>query len=155
MKPGARSLFVDSACAGRNSYRSNRLRHANQHGFSSPLLQYRDRKPSLAKTKRPSDLQVQTDLFCTPLFYSEEVHNAYRHWDLGSKTRLDKASIDGFRSLLSENHDKNPQQIRKSSEIVASSPGVCITGTEQCPGLNNTNCVLSYTSVGDPASNRS
>ena len=110
MKPGARSLSVDSACAGRNSCRSNHLRHANQHGFLSQPLQYRDKRTSLIGTKQQTDYQDQKALFDSPLFYSEEGHNAYRHWDLGSRTHLDKASTEGSLSPRSGNHGKSIPQ---------------------------------------------
>ena len=42
---------------------------------------------------------------------------------------------------------------RTNSQCTNSRNNVVQSG--KCLGLNNTNCVLSYTSVGDPASNRS
>ena len=125
MTPSVRSLSVDSACAGRSSYRSNRLRHANRRGFLSLLLQCRDKKPSLKETKQPSDFRNQKAHSLTALFYSKESHNVYKSWGLTEETRLYKASIDGPQSLLSRKCRTNSPRIKPIEEIVPSSSGIC------------------------------
>ena len=217
----ARSLFVDSACVGRSSYRSNRLRHANRRGFLSLLLQCRDKKPSLMRTKQPTDRRNQQAAFLTPLFYLKESQNVSQGLVSWNSADHEQALIDGSRSLLLEIHGKNfPQHLpsriagndvkacealafpypaessaigntqrhnggthmgphnlqadallrrldnsqtrcRKSPQLGRRTTTQCtnlkktVVQVGKCPGLNNTNCVLSYTSIGDPASNRS
>ena len=126
-------------------------RHANRREFLFLLLQCRDKKPSLSRTKRPTDLRNQQALFLTPLFYTKDSHYVDRGY-LEGDTPLDKASIEGSLSPLS---GASSQEIRLSEEILAEISGVCTTGTDQCPELNNTNCGVSYTSIGAPASSLS
>ena len=217
----ARSLFVDSACVGRSSYRSNRLRHANRRGFLSLLLQCRDKKPSFMGSKQQTDLRNQQAAFLTPLFYLKDSQNVSQRlvsWNLSDH---EQALIDGSQFPFLENHGTNfpqhsPSRIarnavrayeplafpypaessavgnrqrhsggthmghdilqadallrrlddsqtrcRKSPQLGRRTTTQCtnlkntVVQVGKCPGLNNTNCVLSYTSVGDPASNRS
>ena len=111
---GARSLSVDSACVGRNSCRSNRPRHANRHGFLPLLLQCRDKKPSVMRSKQRTDLRNQQAAFLTPLFYLKEsqiVIQSLREWNLSNH---EQALIDGSRSLLLENHGTNFPQCTPS-----------------------------------------
>ena len=57
--------------------------------------------------------------------------------------------------------DNSQTRCRKSPQLGRRTTTQCpnfknsVVQTGKCLGLNNTNCVLSYTSVGDPASNRS
>ena len=57
--------------------------------------------------------------------------------------------------------DNSQTRCRKSPQLGRRTTTQCtnfknsVVQTGKCPGLNNTNCVLSYTSIGDPASNRS
>ena len=57
--------------------------------------------------------------------------------------------------------DNSQTRCRKSPQFGRRTTTQCpnfknsVVQTGKCPGLNNTNCVLSYTSIGDPASNRS
>ena len=57
--------------------------------------------------------------------------------------------------------DNSQTRCRKSPQLGRRTTIQCpnfknsVVQTGKCPGLNNTNCVLSYTSIGDPASNRS
>ena len=221
MTPSVRSLSSDSACAGRSSCRSNRLRHTSRHGFLSLLLQCRDKKPSVMRTTRLTDRRNQQAGFLTPLFYLKESQNASQRlvsWNLSDH---EQALVDGFRSPLLETHGKNfpqhsPSRIarnavrayealafpypaessavgnrqrhnggthkehhnlqadallrrldnsqtrcRKSPQLGRRTTTQCtnlkntVVQVGKCPGLNNTNCVLSYTSIGSPASNRS
>ena len=104
------------------------------------------------RTKQQTDLRNQQALFLTPLFYIKVSHYAGRAFHLDGCTPLDKASIEGSLAPLS---GTSSQQIRLSGEILAKFSGVCTTGTEQCPELNNTNCGVSYTSIGASASSLS
>ena len=57
--------------------------------------------------------------------------------------------------------DNSQTRCRKSPQLGRRTTTQCtnlkntVVQVGKCPGLNNTNCVLSYTSIGDPASNRS
>ena len=108
MTPSVRSLSVDSACAGRNSCRSNRPRHANRHGFLSLLLQCRGKKSSLMETKQLPDDRGKQALLSSFLSYPKEIN--YICWNWRKKTRPGKASIEGSLSLLSGNHGRNTPQ---------------------------------------------
>ena len=75
-------------------------RYAKRHELLSLLLQCRDKKKPLPRTKRPTDLRNQQALFLTPLFYTKDSHYVDR-WCLEGDTPLDKASIEGSLSPLS------------------------------------------------------
>ena len=49
---------------------------------------------------------------------------------------------------------KSPQLGRRTTKHCTNLKNTVVQ-VGKCPGLNNTKCVLSYTSIGDPASNRS
>ena len=108
MTPNVRSLSVDSACAGRKSYRSNRLRHASRRGFLFLLLQCRGKKSSLKETKQLPDDRGQQALLGSFLSYPKEIN--YICWNWRKKTRPGKALIEGSLSLLSGNHGRNTPQ---------------------------------------------
>ena len=132
-------------------------RHTNHSGRLSLLLQFRAKQPSLIGTKQTTERQGQRVLLYLPLIYPKEVHNACEHWDL-ERTLPDKALIEGSQSPRSDNHGRNsPQHTPKKRRTRQSCTNFenAVVQVVQYPGLNNTNCVLSYTSVGDPASNRS
>ena len=130
-------------------------RYTNGRGFLPLVLQFRNKKPSLKEAKQPSDFRNQKAHSLIALFYSEESRNAYKNWGLMEETHLCKASIDGPQSLLSRKCRTNSPRIKRIDESLPNSCGMCTTATGQCPEFNNTKCVLSYTSIGDRASNRS
>ena len=87
-------------------------RNANRHGFLSLLLQCRDKKPSLMRTKQPTDRRNQQAAFLTPLFYLKESQNVSQGLVSWSSADHEQALIDGSRSLLLEIHGKNfPQHL--------------------------------------------
>ena len=146
MKPGARSLLSDNACAGQSSYRNSRLtRRANQHGFLSQLPPCIDKKSSFRKIRQLTDHQNQQSPVAVSLFYAKEVRNAGSNLDLQAEIPLDKASIGRSRFVLPKT---SSQHIGISEKILASSPTGCIEKTEQCPGLNITICLIDHTSIG-------
>ena len=135
-------------------YTATAYQRTNEYIFLPIISKYND-KISRTYTKQQADFRSQKAHSLTALFYSKEFHNVYKSWGLTEETRLYKASIDGPKSLLSRKCRTNSPRIKRIEESVPNSRGICTTATEQCPEFNNTKCVLSYTSIGDRASNRS
>ena len=133
-------------------------RHTNHSGRLSLLLQFRAKQPSLIGTKQTTERQGQRVLLYLPLIYPKEVHNACEHWDL-ERTLPDKALIEGSQSPRSDNHGRNsPQHTpkKRGTRQPCTNFENAVVQVVQCPGLNNTNCGLSYTSrTGPPFSSTS
>ena len=87
---------------------------------------------------------------------SSEVGNTQRHSE-GTHKEHHNLQADALLRRLDDSQTRyreSPQFGRRTnSQCTNSRNNVVQSG--KCLGLNNTNCVLSYTSVGDPASNRS
>ena len=123
-------------------------RNTNHSGRLSLLLQFRAKQPSLIGTKQTTERRDQKALLYLPLIYPREVHNACERWDL-ERTLPGKALIEGSQSLRSDNHGRNsPQHTPK--RWITHQPCTnfenAVVQVVQCPGLNNTNCCLLYTS---------
>ena len=95
--------------------------------------------------------QKASDLM--PLFFAQEAHKAVGPWDLGEEMLLGKASVGLSRSRLIENHSQHIKARRTCRQCTNLRKASVPEG--QCAELNNTNCGVSYTSIGAPASNRS
>ena len=133
-------------------------RHTNHPGCLSVLTQFRAKQPSLIGTMQTSERRDQKVLLYLSLIYPKEVHNACEHWDL-ERTLPDKALIEGSQSPRSDNHGRNsPQHTPKKRRTRQPCTNFenAVVQVVQCPGLNNTNCGLSYTSrTGPPFSSTS
>lgn len=133
-------------------------RYANQRGFLSLLLQCRDKKPSFMRAKQLTDLRNQQAAFLTPLFYSKESQNVSQglgEWNLSDH---EQALIGGSRSLPLETHGTNFPQLtrnKRKTQQPCTNLQPAVVQAVKCPGLNNTNCGVSYTSIGAPASSLS
>ena len=68
------------------------------------------------KTRRQADFQNLKAQSLTGLVYSKESHNVCRTWDPEEETPLDKASTEGFRSLLLGNRGRNSQHTPNRTE---------------------------------------
>ena len=124
-------------------------RYANRRGFSSLFLQCRDKKSSLTGIKQPPDDQDQQALLNLSLSYPKGL--SYNCWNLHKQTRPCKASIVESLFLLLGNHGRNtPQHTpkRRRTDQPCMNFQTAVVQAGKCPGLNNTNCVLSYTSIG-------
>ena len=87
---------------------------------------------------------------------SSAVGNRQRH-NGGTRKEHHNLQADALLRRL----DNSQTRCRKSPQLGRRTTTQCtnlkntVVQVGKCPGLNNTNCVLSYTSIGDPASNRS
>ena len=127
-------------------------------GFRSPLLEthgknFPQHPPS--RIARNAVRAYEALAFPYPA-ESSAVGNRQRHSG-GTHMGHDILQADALLRRLDDSQTRyreSPQFGRRTnSQCTNSRNNVVQSG--KCLGLNNTNCVLSYTSVGDPASNRS
>ena len=127
-------------------------------GFRSPLLETHGKnfpQHSPSRIARNAVRAYEALAFPCPA-ESSAIGNRQRHSG-GTHKEHHNFQADALLRRL----DNSQTRCRKSPQLGRRTTTQCpnfknsVVQTGKCPGLNNTNCVLSYTSIGDPASNRS
>ena len=127
-------------------------------GFRSPLLKTHGKnfpQHSPSRIARNAVRAYEALAFPYPA-ESSAIGNRQRH-NGGTHKEHHNLQADALLRRL----DNSQTRCRKSPQLGRRTTTQCpnfknsVVQTGKCPGLNNTNCVLSYTSIGDPASNRS
>ena len=127
-------------------------------GFRSPLLETHGKnftQHSPSRIARNAVRAYEALAFPCPA-ESSAIGNRQRH-----SRGIHKEHHNFQADVLLRRHDNSQTRCRKSPQLGRRTTTQCpnfnnsVVQTGKCLGLNNTNCVLCYTSVGDPASNRS